>query len=309
MKTLQLWPIAELNYFPGKLVAFDPGPQRTLYMLYALEPLDYRSDAGSPKIHPAKPQRYRAQAWLDGERVLDLTIEGERYNIHHLQPLGNELLLACSRASSRGGDSHLNGRVYSRTGKFLRELALGDAIEHLQTTARGEIWAGYFDEGVSANSTISSAGLFAWDAQGTPVYRYDPSGPLDRIMDCYALNLASHNEVWLCYYTDFPLVQIRDRRIVRSWTIPEATRGSHAFAVHGHRALFAGGYGDHHSYHLLTLGDGPQATATFTFGLIDEDKNPLRAERIAGRGDTLYLLRGLNVYACDIGLAFSMITC
>lgn len=307
MKTLQLWPVVELPQGPGELVVFDPGPQRTLYTLHALEALDYRDESGAfPKIHPSTPQRYRAQAWLDGEPVLDLTIEGERYNIHHLQPLGDDLLLVCSRSSARGGDSHLNGRVYSRSGRLMREMALGDAVEHVQTTAHGQIWTGYFDEGLASNNPITASGLVAWDAQGTPVYRYDPAPPLDRIIDCYALNLASHNEVWLCYYTTFPLVQLRDRRIVRSWTVPTPARYSNAFAVFRDHALFAGG-DDRDSYHLLGLGEGPQASLIETFALIDETGTPLRAERIAGRGDTLYLLSAARVYAFDIHQAIGVL--
>ncbi|MFD0321424.1 hypothetical protein [Lysobacter gummosus] len=153
MKTLQLWPIVTLDPGSGELVAFDPGPQRTLYTLHTLGSPDHRGDGpASSKHRPVASRRYRAQAWLDGECVLDAIIDDKHHNIHHLQPLGDDLLLACARSHQRGGYSRLNGRVYSRSGELLRELALGDGIEHLQTTARGEIWTGYFDEGYSATT-------------------------------------------------------------------------------------------------------------------------------------------------------------
>lgn len=306
MKTLQLWPIVTLDPGSGELVAFDPGPQRTLHTLHTLGSPDHRGGGpASSKHRPVASRRYRAQAWLDGECVLDAIIDDKHHNIHHLQPLGDDLLLACARSHQRGGYSRLNGRVYSRSGELLRELALGDGIEHLQTTARGEIWTGYFDEGVFGDDPISTTGLVAWDAQGTSVFRYDPPAPLDSMADCYALNLASHDETWLCYYTGFPLVQLRDHRIVRSWTLPDPAIGSHAFAVHHRHVLFAGGYRHRDTYHLLSLDDGPQACAAASFELIDEDGEPLRAARVAGRGDTLYLLSGRRIYACDIHRAIS----
>lgn len=306
MKTLQLWPILSLEPSEGELVAFDIGPDRAVYLLHALEPLDYRREhkgAGFAKIRPATPQHYRAQAWLDGTRLLDLSIDDEPYNIHALQPLGEDLLLVCARSSRRGGDSDLNGRVYSRGGRLLEEIALGDAIEHVQTTARGEIWAAYFDEGMATHPPSSWHGLLAFDRQGTPVFRYQPQAPLDIIVDCYALNLASHNEAWICYYTDFPLVQLRDHRIVRHWNVP--VHGAHAFAVYRSHALFAGGYDARHTYTLLQLGDGTSASVVAAFDLIDEHGEPLHAERVRGRGDTLYLHRDDRVYACDIHQALS----
>lgn len=306
MKTLQLWPVLTLEPSSGKLVAFDIGPDRAVYLLHALKPLDYRREekgANFAKVRPATPQRYHAQAWLDGAQLLDLCIDNEPYNVHALQPLGDDLLLVCARSTSRGGDSDLNGRVYSRDGRLLDEIALGDAIEHVQTTSRGEIWAAYFDEGISTDHPLSWPGLVAFDRQGTPVYRYQPHAPLDVIADCYALNLASHNEAWICYYTDFPLVQLRDHRIVRHWTVP--VYGAHAFAVHRRHALFAGGYDARHTYTLLELGDSASASVVATFDLVDEHGEPLQAERVRGRGDTLYLHRDDRVYACDIHQAVS----
>lgn len=306
MKTLQLWPILSLEPSEGELVAFDIGPDRAVYLLHALKPLDYRREdkgASFAKVRPATPQRYRAQAWLDGAQLLDLCINDEPYNVHALQPLGDDLLLVCARSTSRGGDSDLNGRVYSRDGRLLDEIALGDAIEHVQTTARGEIWLGYFDEGVFGDHPLSAHGLVACGRQGTPLFRYQPDAPLDTIADCYALNVASHNEAWTCYYTDFPLVQLRDHRIVRHWNVP--VYGAHAFAVYRDRALFAGGYDARHACTLLRLDDGPDASVMATFKLLDEHGEPLQAQLVRGRGDTLYLYRDDRVYACDIHQAIS----
>ena len=39
----------------------------------------------------------------------------------------------------------------ARAGELRRQFVLGDGIKHVQTTAAGDIWVGYFDEGVYGN--------------------------------------------------------------------------------------------------------------------------------------------------------------
>ena len=58
-------------------------------------------------------------------------------------------------------------------------------------------------------------------------YEFQPEGELNWICDCYALNVASEQDVWLHYYTQFPLVLLHDRKIRSAWQMP--VRGSDAF--------------------------------------------------------------------------------
>lgn len=69
--------------------------------------------------------------------------------------------------------------------------------------------------------------------------------------------------------------------------------------------MFAGGYDARHTYTLLQLDDGQDATVVAAFDLVDEHGEPLQAELVRGRGDTLYLFRGECIYACDIHQALS----
>jgi hypothetical protein len=39
--------------------------------------------------------------------------------------------------------------------------------------------------------------------------KYTEVGPWDAISDCYALNVDD-TSAWACYYSDFPVVRIRD---------------------------------------------------------------------------------------------------
>jgi hypothetical protein len=310
-RSVQLAPIVDLSPFldGGELVALDLGPDGQLYAAIALEPLDYRSTgaAGSfAKATPAKPQTYRVLAFYEGQLTLDLLIARERFNIHHIQPLPDgELLLAGARSDYHGqeGSPDRNGRVYSAEGHLLRELLLGDGIQSVQATSSGVIWTSYFDEGVLGNhgwrDPIGAVGLVAWDAQGRRLYEFGPAGGLEPILDCYALNVASEQSTWLYYNPAFPLVHLRERRVEEHWAIP--VRGRRAFAVWDRLALFApGGYEGDEEYHLFHLEQEERVEEVARLTLLDEEGAPLKAEVVIGRGAALYLLRGEQIYRCEV---------
>lgn len=289
------------------IVAFNVGPNGEVYFLLAVDTLDYRTkDTGLGsfvKIVPDSPQRYRVLILRDGDLELDLAISDERFNIHEIQPLCNDLLLACSRSAYRGEhDYDLNARVYSRDGVFLREFLLGDGIATIQTTRRGEIWTSYFDEGVIGNygwhAPVGAAGLVAWNASGEKVYDYDAVGPVDTIVDCYALNVPSDEDVWCYYYTDFPLVHLHEKRIVAAWDVP--VRGSPAFAVANEHVLFAGGYSQADSFQLVRLASNGMSKLIGELNLIGDDGAPVKPVRVVGRGARLYVLSDTMLYEIDV---------
>jgi hypothetical protein len=294
------------------VVGFNVGPRGEVYLVLALEPLDYRTEdngfATFPKTVPRSPQRYRVLAIREGDVELDLVIDHEPFNIHDIQPLADDLLLVCARSTYRGpNDFDLNGRVYSRDGTFVREFLLGDGIAAIQATTRGELWASYFDEGIFGNygwrNPVGAAGLVAWSDKGEKLYDYEADGSLGAMSDCYALNVATDEDVWCYYYTDFPLVQLREKRIASTWKVPVA--GSHAFAVAPGHALFAGGYEDRDTFQLVRLGLDGVVTQIGQFELKDEGDATVKAERTIGRGGSLYVLSEgiLYVIAIDDVLA------
>jgi hypothetical protein len=293
----------------GELVAFDVGPDDIVYLVVALEPLDYRIDAGRgsfAKTVPERPQSYRVLGLAGANVVLDVVVRGERFNIHYVQPLGNELLLVCGRSVYRASDDFdLNGRVYSRAGKFVREMLLGDGIQSVQTTPGSVIWTSYFDEGVFGNygwrNPVGGYGLVAWDAAGSKTYEFKRTGGLDSISDCYALNVESEESVWFCYYMDFPLVRLHRGNVASVWNMP--VKGSHAFAVFAGHALFQGGYDDHDTFHLLDLGRGTKARPLAKFGLRDADGRQLAARSVIGRGSAIHFIDDNKLYRLDVQTA------
>ena len=307
---LSLSPIAQLDSVVTNesIVAFDVGPDGTVYVVLALKPLDYRTEhpsgTSSPKTTPAIPQSYRAIAFKEKQLALRIDITEEKFNIHHIQPLpANEILLVCSRSRYKSStDFEKNGRVYSLDGEFRREILLGDGIQSVQTTSDGVIWTSFFDEGTSGNfgwsDPVGESGLVAWNPQGDKLYDFQPTGDLYSICDCYALNVASDMDVWLYYYTEFPLVHLYCQQVQSAWAMP--ITGSDGFAVSGNRALFRGGYDDPDTYHLFSLEGNGRARLLRQLQLADETGQKITAEAAVGRGSALYVLSNRSVYRVDV---------
>ena len=283
-----------------------------VYLVVALQPLDYRIEqpgwASFAKTVPKQPQRYRVVGLSGREPVVDLLIEGERFNIHDVQPLGDELLLVCVRSNYEGPDDfEKNGRVYTRDGKFAREILLGDGIQLVQATSGGVIWTSYFDEGVFGNygwqTPVGASGLVAWDPGGIKLYEFQPSKGLDSICDCYALNVESEEDVWLYYYTEFPLVRLRRREIESVWKMPLG--GSSALAISAGHALFRGGYKDRDTYQLFSLGRRGKPELLAKIDLRDKSGRKLVAGRVVGRADAIHLVSDGFLYRVDVQTALS----
>jgi hypothetical protein len=306
--SIQLSPVCSIreHLAGGELVALNAGPDGVVYLVTAHKPLDYRTTtvgATFAKVRPDAPQTYRVVGLRADEVVLETLIEQEAFNIHDVQPLGDELLLVCCRSKFRSSDDiDHNGRVYSRTGVLKRELVLGDGIEHTQATSRGEVWTAFFDEGVFGNygwtNPIGASGLVAWDGAGHRLYEFEPTGGASDISDCYALNVASDDDVWCCYYTEFPLVHLHKRRVASTWTVP--VRGSHAFAVADECALFAGAHGERDAFTLVRLQAGGRASKMKTFCVVDPAGEIVHPERTVGRGGYLHMLSDGQLYRLGV---------
>ncbi|HYX62458.1 MAG TPA: hypothetical protein VE888_25960 [Streptosporangiaceae bacterium] len=162
--------------------------------------------------------------------------------VRFVQPLlGGRVLIAAARA--RPGQD--NAEIWSGDGQLERSGLIGDAVEHLLTTASGAIWAGYFDEAM-AGPGPESYGLARFTSGLEPDWLY-PRGELPPVFDCYALNVAGET-AYCCPYTDFHLIAVtaghgRDLD-------PVPVRGSSRLLTDGNRVVLAGGYGP--AYDLIT---------------------------------------------------------
>ncbi|MCP3062315.1 hypothetical protein LXT21_26340 [Myxococcus sp. K38C18041901] len=242
-----------------------------------------------------------------------IVLPPERRNFHFIQPLpGGDLLLAGARCAYVDKDDHArNAVVYSRQGVARRELTLGDGIQDIQATGDGRLWVSYFDEGVLGNrgwgqgdidsEPIGRSGLVQFDAMGRRLSEFDPrAAGTDIIIDCYALNVASDDETWLYFYTDFPLVRLRDGAKPVSWKTPVA--GASAMAVGSTHVLFGGSYSARSQFELYVLHGRREKSlvSAGTFVFVDPDGERWQPTWMRGRGPWLYGGEGTRAFRIDL---------
>ncbi len=287
----------------GSVVAFNATQDKRVLFVVAKKKLDYRTTgpgASFVKVKTTEGQNYEVYASVDDNIAMLAAVENEPYNIHDVQLLGEDkILLVCARSSFRSRDDFdKNGRIYSTTGEYLTEILLGDGIQTTQTTSHGVIWTSYFDEGVFGNfgwaEPIGASGLVAWRADGSQAYQFQPIDDLNSIDDCYALNVENRDAVWCYYYSDFPLVKINSDVIEDCWQIP--VKGSGVFAIEHDLALFRGGYQERDVWQLIRLKENHIAEVEQQFRFVFEAE----VERIAARGDTVFMLAETKIYAISV---------
>jgi hypothetical protein len=141
------------------------------------------------------------------------------------QPMpGGNVLVVATRVEWSESGVRPNATVYDAAGQVVGEKLFGDGIENLRTTSSGQIWVGYFDEGVYGNlgwgspggpSPVGAAGLVRFGPELERTWAFSGAEPID---DCYAVNVVGET-LWACYYIDFPVVRIEGDE-VRSWSTP-----------------------------------------------------------------------------------------
>jgi hypothetical protein len=80
-------------------------------------------------------------------------------------PHGNVLLVS-ARCGEYGEEGYDNARLYAANGSLRRTAHIGDGIEHLLSNMRGDVWVGYFDEGVFGNVGRDGSGTRPFASSG-----------------------------------------------------------------------------------------------------------------------------------------------
>jgi hypothetical protein len=76
--------------------------------------------------------------------------------------------------------------------------------------------------------------------------------------------------------------------------------GSDAFAIGADHALFRGGYNDHDTYHLFSLGRNGKVNLVEKIELRNEIGDKLVADWVVGRADAIYLASNGLLYRVDL---------
>jgi hypothetical protein len=191
----------------------------------------YREDPEAWSRWYRTPPKAHHLIYWDGRAMQTLPLEhSQGISSFHIQRFREGWLLG----EQRGGRT----LVYDQQGSLTATLDLGDASEDLQTTPDGKIWVSYFDEGVFGKG-LGAEGAICFDSAGSPVFRFAEFATkygLPMIADCYAMNVTPEGEVWLNYYTDFPLVRLRDFALEHLWQCAHPM--GKAFAVRGPEVLY-----------------------------------------------------------------------
>lgn len=291
------------DYNLEKLVALNAMNESEALLLFVAKDLDYQKSTTANSFAKTKTnnmQNYVAFRTSKGGLVQTLFVENEPFNIHSIQALpGNKFLLACARSQYRSaGNYDKNGRIYDAHGNLLNTILLGDGIQDVQAADNGDIWTSYFDEGVFGNygwdDPIGAYGLKLWNEKGESNYDYFPPDGLDRICDCYAMNVESNRVTWAYYYTDFPLVKIKDRIVADYWHIPIA--GSDCFAIYRNYALFRGGYENRNSFFLVQLFENHKAKVVKKITLV----NIGEPVGITSRSESIFLISNKGVFRISV---------
>jgi hypothetical protein len=223
-----------------------------------------------------------------------------------VQPMpGGRFLVAGARCRWRRDGPDRNGVLYYADGQVVSEGVLGDGIGHVLATRDGQVWVGYFDEGIYGNygwgrpdseEPVGAYGIVRFSPELAPAWhypKYTEVGPWDAVSSCYALNVDDEC-VWTCYDSDFPVVRIRDGAVT-GWH--NEIRGASALAVAGTRVALFGGYGpDHDRLALAELGaDRTQPAGEYRVVLPGGEPFPA-CTQVIGRGGRLHFLTGTSWY-------------
>jgi hypothetical protein len=283
MKSIKASLVADVDdLLSGNTLAqISIGPEQELLVLSLDQPFPHKVTIGSPALGPLvyKIHRRSSAGW---ELAKSLAPSGKYYSF--VQPLpGGRWLLVGSRAAA--GD--LNADIFNGSGTIVSSFHAGDGIEHVQATASGEIWIGYFDEGVFGSGELGQSGLVCLNDQGEALLRYrrgiaEPN-ELPSIDDCYALNVSDDDLVWTSYYSDFPLIKLRNKLLDKVWRDFPA-KAVRSFAVNDDQLLMVAAY---RKEALLYSVDLARKTLE-ELRLLDSTGNPLSFECSFGRGSILF---------------------
>lgn len=249
-----------------------------------------------PEVRASRPVRVTVHV---PEMAVAARIPDFRLAHPTVQPLPDgRVLMVDARCTWRSEGPDRNAIVYDSDGAAVAEQTFGDGIDHVQATRNGEIWVGYFDEGVlgshgwgdaGAAPPVGRSGLVRFSAELTEQWRYPDSARAawGHILDCYALNVDG-DTAWTCFYTEWPVVRIHDGAVT-GWR--NEIRSATALAVRGSRLAFYGGYEAYRDRLVAGVLDDDQFRVTGEYRLVLPDGQEMpREARVFGRGADLHIV-------------------
>lgn len=203
------------------------------------------SEASFPSVLVEPPVTIRVCVQEPGGRIVSTTsIPGFTFAHPLVGELpGGDLILVGSRCRWSDKGVVPNAGVWSPDGRRMARAVIGDGVASIEVTNRGEIWVGYFDEGIYGNfgwgepgpRPIGASGLLRLSRSLDLVWRY-PADARPAIDDGPSLNVVG-DVVWMTHDADYPLVRIADGR-PSVWT--NETGSASAVLVEGETVALVG---------------------------------------------------------------------
>lgn len=155
--------------------------------------------------------------YLDKNNVniskFNLNVDIDVESVRCMQRIGEKWLLIFNYEDD-------NAVIYNSDGSEHCKFYAGEGIQDCQVDVNEDIWVSYCDEGVFGECPIGVNGIVAFDSKGQLIFdsydQYVEKYNIPYIDDCYAMNVID-GDVWLYYYSEFPLVQMKDKKIHMSW--------------------------------------------------------------------------------------------
>jgi hypothetical protein len=220
----------------------------------------------------------------------------------HIQPLPEGILVVGSRCEWTPEHIEPNAFVYGRDGALLRHGIVGDGIGHVAATTSGNIWVGYFDEGVFGNFGWGGPGPQPIGAHGINCFAPDlelithASGIYD-ISDCYAMTTTG-DSVLACCYTDWDVLKIAPDGTETRWSNDQVS-GARAIAVVDETVALIGSYDAPNRCVVGRLGGDVFRVSAVTSLTVNGSQLPSDA-RIVTCGNQIAVQIGDAVYRNDL---------
>ncbi|MEW9183188.1 hypothetical protein AB2553_23040 [Bacillus mycoides] len=178
--------------------------------------------------------------YLDKNNVniskFNLNVDIDVESVRCMQRIGERWLLIFNYEDD-------NAVIYNSDGSEHCKFYAGEGIQDCQVDVNEDIWISYCDEGVFGESLIGANGIVAFDSTGHLIFnnydQYVERFNVPPIDDCYAMNVID-GDVWLYYYSEFPLVQMKDKNFHMLWNEINLIREiwSESFAVAQDKVVF-----------------------------------------------------------------------
>jgi hypothetical protein len=156
---------------------------------------------------------------------------------------------------------------------------------------------GNYGWGHPGPSPIGAPGLVAFSTTGQVRFSYEPNiAHTDAICDAYAMNVAGDTDVWLYFYTEFPIVRILDGGY-HVWKLGVA--GARAFAVRESRVLLFGDYKRRSVGRMVELGTDGEGNVIGERLIVDDNGHPLDDALAWGVGGNLFFFKDRRVLLAE----------